>query len=215
MPLQDAQTNILGTIAILQQCVQWNVNKIVYASTAAVYGNPQYLGVDEVHPINPLSHYAVSKFACEQYIKLYSEIYNLDYTILRYSNVYGNRQDSKGEGGVVSLFIRRILEGQPPIIYGDGRQTRDFIHVKDVVSANIAALNKGSKGIYNISSNQQTSINELVDLLVEISGDKYMPLYTEARKGEIYHSYLENKLAREILGWSPKYGLKGRFGGNI
>lgn len=207
-PLHDARSNIMGTLAILEQCTKWNVQKLIFASTAAVYGTPMYLGIDEIHPITPMSPYAVSKHTSEEYVKLYSRIYGLDYSILRYANVYGIRQDSKGEGGVVSNFISKFLEKQPPVIFGNGEQTRDFIYVKDVVTANIAALTKGSKGVYNISCNQPTTINQLFKLLVEISGEKVTPIYMESRKGDIEHSYLENKLAEIELDWKPMYRLK-------
>ena len=135
-PTFDCDTNIRGTLNILNSCVKNNVSKIIYASSAAVYGNPNYLPIDENHSINPMSYYGISKFTPEMYIKVYSNMFDIKYTIFRYSNVYGPRQVSKGEGGVVSIFIDKMLMNQSPYIYGDGQHTRDFIYVKDIANAN-------------------------------------------------------------------------------
>ncbi|NQX71549.1 NAD-dependent epimerase/dehydratase family protein [Paenibacillus alba] len=207
-PMLDAQINILGTIAVLEQCRVHGVRKIIYASSAAVYGTPQYLGLDEVHPLRPLSFYGISKQAPEQYIETYASLYGLDYTILRYANVYGIRQDPKGEGGVVSIFVDKLLEGKQPLIYGDGEQTRDFVYVKDIVRANIAALNNGSHGLYNISCNEQTSVNVLLREMCEISGTHFDPVYVPVRMGDIVHSRLDNQAALAGLDWSPLYSLR-------
>ena len=126
-PLFDAQNNILSTINLLECCRAYNVKKIIYASSAAVYGEPDYLPVDEDHPIKAMSPYGISKHTPEHYIKMYSELYNLKYTIFRYANVYGPRQDPKGEGGVVSIFVDKMLAEERPVIFGDGQQTRDFV----------------------------------------------------------------------------------------
>lgn len=147
-PLWDAEINILGTLNLLECCRAANVEKLIYASSAAVYGDPVYVGVDERHLIQPLSLYGVSKYTPELYIKVYHHLYGLNYTILRYANVYGPRQDSEGEGGVVSIFIDKLLKGEQPIIYGDGEQTRDFVYVTDVAQANVMALTRGDGGVF-------------------------------------------------------------------
>ena len=206
-PLLDSEINILGTLKILDLCKKYN-SKLVYSSSAAVYGNPIYLPVDEKHPINPLSNYGVSKYTPEMYIKLYSQLYNLDFTILRYANVYGIRQEANGEGGVVSIFIQKMLNNTCPIIYGDGEQTRDFIYVEDVVSANLASLTLGSRGIYNISSNSQTSINELVNEINILLNSNLHSQKKENRQGDIIHSRLNNQLALNDLGWKPTHTLR-------
>lgn len=206
-PIRDAQTNILGTISILDCCKKFKVSKVIYASSAAVYGNPEYLGVDEKHIINPISNYGISKYVPEQYIRLYASLFDIDYTIFRYSNVYGIRQDPKGEGGVISIFVDRILNNINPIIFGDGEQSRDFIYVKDIVAANIAALEKGSKTTINISTNTQISINKLVETLGIVSSKEIHPKYANPRTGDITHSYLINKLAKKELNWEPTYDL--------
>lgn len=207
-PLFDAQNNILGTIKLLENCRKYGVEKIIYASSAAVYGEPEYLPIDEKHPIKAMSPYGISKHTPEHYIKMYSELYNLKYTIFRYANVYGPRQDPKGEGGVVSIFVDLMLGQKRPRIFGDGQQTRDFIHVYDIVKANLSALEKGDNELMNISTASQDSVNDLVDNLNQISNYRLEPIYEEARAGDILHSSLDNSRAKEILAWSPDYDFK-------
>lgn len=207
-PAYDAQVNVVGTIKLLEACRTSGVRKFIYASSAAVYGNPEYLPVDEWHPIAPLSFYGISKHAPEHYLKVFSQLCDLDYTILRYANVYGVRQDPKGEGGVVSIFIDKILAGQHPIIYGDGEQTRDFIYVKDIANANVAALKSGSKSTYNISSNHQTKVNDLLLTISLIYNKKVTPIYKGVRTADILHSCLDNSAALKDLHWEPLYSLK-------
>ncbi|KRE39735.1 NAD-dependent epimerase/dehydratase family protein [Paenibacillus sp. Soil724D2] len=207
-PLLDAKINILGTLAVLEQCREHGVRKLIYASSAAVYGTPHYLGVDEKHPIKPLSFYGISKHTPEHYIESFSSLYELDYTILRYANVYGIRQDPKGEGGVVSIFVDKLLAGKQPLIFGDGEQTRDFIYVKDIIRANMAALSKGSRGIYNVSWNEQTSVNDLLKEMCDISGMSFNPSYAPSRAGDIVHSRLDNRAALAGLDWGPVYTLR-------
>lgn len=207
-PSFDAQNNIIGTINILECCRKLNVRKIIYPSSAAVYGNPQYLPVDEEHPIKPISFYGISKYTPEYYIRVYSELYGIKYTIFRYSNVYGIRQDPKGEGGVVSIFVDRLLKGETPFIYGDGEQTRDFIYVKDVAKANVLALDRGDNQIIDISTNNPVTINELYKIMKEISGSSVGVEHKVAREGDILHSYLDNKKALKYLGWKPEYDIE-------
>ncbi|MFW6030347.1 MAG: SDR family oxidoreductase [Halanaerobiales bacterium] len=207
-PFFDIQNNIIGTVNILECCKKFNVKKIIYPSSAAIYGDPEYLPIDEKHPINPMSPYGVSKHTPEHYLEMYRQLYGLDYTILRYSNVYGPRQDPSGEGGVVSIFIDKMLAGEVPIIYGNGKQTRDFIYVGDVVEANIKALSEGDGEIVNISSNTQNSVNDLYQIINQIMDTKIKPLYKAERKGDIRNSYLDNTRASEVLNWRPAYDLR-------
>ncbi|WP_026487069.1 SDR family oxidoreductase [Caldanaerobius polysaccharolyticus] len=207
-PLYDASVNILGTVNLLQQCVRYGVKKFIYASSAAVYGNPLYLGIDESHRVQPLSFYGVAKHTVEHYLYVYKELYGLNYTVLRYANVYGPRQDYTGEGGVVAVFIDRLLHGKKPIIYGDGEQTRDFIYVKDVAEANYRALKAGDGEILNISTNKCVTINYLFSLLKELTMSNQEPQYQPPRKGDIMNSYLDNKRAKEVLSWQPRYRLE-------
>ncbi|MDQ1147985.1 UDP-glucose 4-epimerase [Bacillus sp. SORGH_AS 510] len=203
----DAEVNILGTLKILELCRKYNC-KLIYSSSAAVYGNPVYLPVDERHPINPLSNYGISKYTPEMYIYLFSQLYSLDYTILRYANVYGIRQEPEGEGGVVSIFIKKMLNNEAPIIYGNGEQTRDFIYVKDVVSANLAALKKDTRGVFNISCNKEISINHLVDEINSLLNTKLTPIYKKFKSGDIIHSCLDNQLTIKKLDWNPEFSLR-------
>lgn len=207
-PQQDAQTNIAGTVAVLEACRLFGVRKIIYASSAAVYGSPLYLPVDEGHAIRPLSFYGISKYTPELYLESYAALYGLDFTILRYANVYGDRQSSQGEGGVVSQFVGKLLLGERPVIYGDGEQTRDFVYVKDIVGANLAAMTRGSRGVYNIGMNQQTSVNELLTEMCAISGVPFEPRYASAREGDVLHSRLSNAAAMNDLEWQPAYTLR-------
>lgn len=207
-PVHDLRINVEGTLRLLELCRQYDVRKFIYASSAAVYGNPQYLGIDEAHPIQPMSFYGVSKYIPEQYIPIYAELYGLRYTILRYANVYGIRQIPKGEGGVVAIFVDKLVKGEKPIIYGDGEQTRDFVYVEDVAEANVAALTRGDNEILNISTGQPTSVNELLCLLNELNGTEIEPIYNPERPGDIRHSYLKNEKARQMLGWQPKVPLR-------
>ena len=207
-PLFDAQNNILGTINLLECCRAYKVKKIIYASSAAVYGEPDYLPVDEEHPIKAMSPYGISKHTPEHYIKMYNELYELKYTIFRYANVYGPRQDPKGEGGVVSIFVDKMLAEERPVIFGDGQQTRDFVHVYDIVKANLLALDNGDNILVNISTQSRDSVNDLVDHLNQILPYEIKAIYQEARKGDILHSSLANGKAKEQLGWTPGYDFK-------
>jgi UDP-glucose 4-epimerase len=206
-PSFDADINIVGTINLLSCCVEFGTKKIIYASSAAVYGNPVYLGIDEEHSVQPLSFYGISKQIAEHYIKAFSELYNLKYTILRYANVYGIRQDPKGEGGVVSIFVDKLLNNEQPTIFGDGKQTRDFIYVEDIALANLAAIYSGDGEIINISMNQPTSLIELLKMMNEICSTSIKAVYMEARQGDIRESYLNNTKAKQILSWEPIYSL--------
>jgi UDP-glucose 4-epimerase len=207
-PIFDADVNILGTIRVLEACRDYGVAKLIYASSAAVYGVPERLPIDEGHRVFPLSFYGISKHTPEHYIEAFSELYGLDYTVLRYANVFGERQDPRGEGGVVSVFTEKLLRGEPPVIFGDGEQTRDFIYVSDVAAANVAALDRGSKGIYNISRNEQTSVNDLLRMMCDLTATPFAPEYRDARLGDIMHSRLDWARAGRDLDWQPRIPLQ-------
>lgn len=206
-PSFDAIVNITGTINILECCVKYKVKKIIFASSAAVYGEPQYLPIDEQHELKPISPYGLSKLTAENYIMLYKKLYGLEYTILRYANVYGPRQDAEGEGGVVAIFINRLLKGITVEIYGDGRQTRDFIYVEDVANANIATLRADYGGIFNISTNSQTSVRNLLNTLCVINGSITKPIYRRERIGDIRKSSLDNTKTIQTLNWQCTYSF--------
>jgi UDP-glucose 4-epimerase len=206
-PMLDQSINIRGTLNILECCVESGVRKIIYPSSAAVYGKPDYLPIEESSPTHPESFYGVSKKVPEMYLQIYHKHYGLDYTVLRYSNVYGPGQDHKGEGGVISIFIEKFMNNKRPIIFGDGNQTRDFIYVKDVVAANRIALRLGSTQIYNISSNSAVTLNHLVAVLHNISGHPIEPMYSAERIGDLRDSRLDNSKAKKELQWEPSYKL--------
>jgi UDP-glucose 4-epimerase len=207
-PSEDALINIIGTINLLECCRDYGVNKIIYASSAAEYGEHNELPITVNHAVNPISFYGISKHTPIHYIQVFSQLYNIKYTILRYANVYGIRQDSKGEGGVISLFIDKYLKGETPIIYGDGEQTRDFIYVEDVAEANINAINIMNNGVFNVSINKSISVNELIVIFNRISYKDMKPIYKEERKGDIKHSRLDNSITIEKLCWKPSFEIE-------
>ncbi|GLX66345.1 NAD-dependent epimerase/dehydratase family protein [Paenibacillus glycanilyticus] len=207
-PLEDASANILSTIRILELAVKYGVQKFVYASSAAIYGTPEEVLINESHPKHPMSGYGVSKYVPELYISTYAKLYGLKYGILRYANVYGPRQASDGEGGVVAVFVDRLLRGEKLIIFGDGEQTRDFIFVEDIADANIAAILSEHNVIVNIGTSQPSSINRLVSSLQDCCEVKTRVEYRPARAGDIMHSCLDNQQAIIQLGWEPKVRLE-------
>ncbi|MEI4770660.1 NAD-dependent epimerase/dehydratase family protein [Psychrobacillus sp. FJAT-51614] len=207
-PSHDADVNIIGTINMLEACQKAKVKKFIFASTSAVYGNLNKGIISEDEETVPSSYYGLSKLTAESYIRLFYELYRQNYTILRYANVYGPRQLPKGEGGVVSVFFDRINKGGSISIHGDGKQTRDFIYVHDVVNANIAALDYGAQETIQISTSQSTSINEILSLITEINGIQVTKEFTPPREGDIKHSCLSNKKAQDILKWSPMYSIE-------
>lgn len=207
-PVEDALINIIGSLNLLDYAVKYKVKKVIYASSAAVYGEPRYLPINELHPTEVLSGYAVSKVTVEHYLAIYKNLYGLDYTVLRYANVYGPGQSVGLEGGVIAMFTKHLSEGSMPMIYGDGEQTRDFIFIQDVVAANLSALTLGSGKIMNISTGIPTTVNSVYQLLKTISGRNPSPNYSFARMSDIRHSVLSNKLAGEVLRWQPSYSLE-------
>ncbi|MGI6603664.1 MAG: NAD-dependent epimerase/dehydratase family protein [bacterium] len=207
-PDLDAMVNVVGLVNVLEGCRQAGVRKIVYASSAAVYGEPLSLPLSEEHPITPTSPYGLSKYIGEKYLALYSHLYGLEYTVLRCANVYGPRQDATGEGGVVAIFADRIRKGESPVIYGDGEQTRDFVYVKDVARANVLALTRGDGAVVNISTGIQVSVNQLLETMKKLTGTAVVPRRVAARAGDIVASCLDNRRAQEMLGWEPRYMLE-------
>jgi UDP-glucose 4-epimerase len=203
-PKYDANVNINGTINILEACREASVKKIIFSSTSGVYGSLQKDLISEEDVAIPISYYGLSKLTAESYIRLFYQLYGLPYTILRYGNVYGPRQTAKGEGGVVAVFLERIKKGMPLSIHGDGEQTRDFIYVKDVVQANIAAIDQGDQETIHVSTALKTSINQLSKMLIQIHGSELDTIYTCARTGDIKHSCLDNQKAHQLLNWNPK-----------
>lgn len=207
-PVNDALTNVIGTLHLLEAMVAAGCKKIIYSSTAAVYGAPRVLPVPEDHPVDFLSPYATSKFGAEQYVRMYHQMHQLDYTILRYANVYGPRQAAGPDGGVVANFLRQLFAGESVAVFGDGEQTRDFIFVKDVVAANLRALSQASTATLNIGSGNACSVNQLLDELRKMTGRKIEVLRQPERREDIRDSALETGLAQQILGWEVQYTLR-------
>lgn len=209
-PAYDASVNVLGSINLIENAQKHGVKKFIYISTGgAVYGEPQYLPADENHPVNPLCQYGISKHTVEHYLFLYRANYGMNYTVLRYPNVYGPRQNPKGEAGVNAIFIGMMMHGQTPTIYGDGEQLRDYVFVSDVVEGNVLALNKlDVSGIFNLGSAVGTSVNQIYQHLQKILGYKENAKYAEARVGEIDKIFLTGDKAREVLGWEPKVSFE-------
>ena len=212
-PEKDAHTNILGTLNLLEQCRRYNTARIIYSSTGgALYGEPDSLPCDESHPVRPLSPYGASKYAAETYIHTYESMSGFRYTILRYANVYGPRQDSQGEAGVIAIFSQRMLNGESVLIYGDGEQQRDFLYVGDVVEANIIAMDQVGNETYNIGTGVGTSVNAIFTRLAGLTGYARPPMHEPARKGEVFKIYLNNGKAERELKWSPSVDLESGLG---
>jgi UDP-glucose 4-epimerase len=207
-PDQDALTNIVGTINLLNACVKGSVGKFIFASSCAVYGDSGEGCITEPAKTEPISYYGLAKLTCEGYIRMFSRLYGLSHTILRFSNVYGPRQTSKGEGGVVSIFVDKATLGQQLLIHGDGEQTRDFVFVKDVAKAISTAMSVGDGETIHVSTAARTSVNRLVEVLASIHQESIQVKYGSERPGDIKHSWLSNAKARHVLGWEPVYGLE-------
>lgn len=207
-PILDSMTNIVGAVNVLETCRRFGVKKVVYSSSAAVYGNPDEIVVSETTPTVPASFYGVSKLTPESYFKVFYNLYGLKYTVLRYANIYGPRQDALGEGGVISIFATRILAGQAPAIFGDGEQTRDFVYVGDIADANIKALTRGDLMTLNVGTGNRTSVNQLFAIMKEITGSGVSPQYSEARLGDVRHSCMDNRKIIENLNWRPQVSLQ-------
>jgi len=207
-PLFDAKINILGSLNILELCRVYRVKKIIYSNSGgAGSGEPQYIPIDENHPIKPISHYGISKHIFEHYLEVYRYLYGLKYVSLRYANIYGPRQDPYGEGGVVAIFANKILNDKQPKIFGDGNQTRDFMYVRDVAKVNLLCINKLDNKILNVGTGVEVTVNELFLILKKIINSDLEPIHTEKREGDIYRSVFNiNKLKEELL-WEPKINL--------
>ena len=208
-PLHDANVNLLGSINLLECCRRYRVKKIIYASTGgAVYGEPDYLPCDESHPIRPISPYGASKYAVELYLHLYRQNYGLDYTILRYPNVYGPRQDPLGEAGVVAIFSLQMLMREQVTINGSGDQERDFVYVKDCVNANLLSMEKGGGEVYNLGTEIGTSVNQLFEEMRQLTGYPLDAVDGPPRPGDVFRICLDANKAKKELEWSPTVGLQ-------
>ncbi|BBI35001.1 UDP-glucose 4-epimerase [Cohnella abietis] len=207
-PAEDGKINILGTLRVLEGCRQ-SGSKLVFSSTSGVYGEPpNRRTLKESSPKRPLAAYGLSKWVAEQYIQKSGEWWGNSYTILRYANVYGPGQTAKGEGGVVACFLDQIAKGDPLIINGNGEQSRDFVHVDDVVRANLAAIDLGERQVCNISTGVATSVNQLAEWCERLTGNiRGERIYKPSRSGDVLCSRLSPRLAESALGWKPSVTL--------
>jgi len=209
-PIFDAECNIFGSIHLLELAVEYKIRRFVYASTGgAIYGEPKVLPATEETAVLPITPYGISKHTVEHYLYLYSLLYGLPYVVLRYGNVYGPRQSSKGEAGVVAIFCEQMLQGITPIIYGDGSKTRDYVEVSDVVRANVQALKMGDGEIFNISSGVRTTDYAILTAVREaLDIPPFEPRYAPKRPGEVDHIGLNVSKARAKLAWEPQVELR-------
>jgi UDP-glucose 4-epimerase len=207
-PWPTNEVNVNGTLNVLIAARDCGARKVVFASSSAIYGNAPELPKKEYMMPDPKSPYAISKLTGEYYCKVFSDIYGIQTVCLRYFNVYGPRQDPASEyAAVIPKFITRILSSQPPIIFGDGEQTRDFVFVKDVVKANILAMEKGAEGVFNIAFGEGISISELANQIMGIVGINLKPVYDAPQPGEIRDSLADISLARKMLEFEPDFNL--------
>ncbi|MCX5781724.1 MAG: NAD-dependent epimerase/dehydratase family protein [Elusimicrobia bacterium] len=208
-PMFDAEVNIVGALNIFESSRKSKVKKVIFASSGGtIYGECGRKTPDEKADANPLSPYGIAKYSIEFYLKYFLKTYGLNYTILRYGNVYGPRQDPHGEAGVVAIFSGRMLNNEKTVIFGNGNQMRDYVYVGDVARANIFALKKGNNEIINIGTGKASSVNELFKKIAFITDFRKKPVYKPARAGELYKSVLDIKKAKKILKWEPSVSLK-------
>ena len=208
-PVKDAEINTIGTLHLLEAARRHGVDKFIYSSTGgALYGDPKTNPCTERSPIMPLSPYGLSKFLAEKYVELYYRLHHLNYTALRYGNVYGPRQDPDGEAGVVAIFSQAMLAGRPVQIFGDGSQERDFVYVGDVVESNICAIDAGGGSAFNIGTGKGIRVTDIFEALRSITQYKGDPVYRPARTGDVYKIRLSYAKAARELGWSPRVGLE-------
>jgi UDP-glucose 4-epimerase len=217
-PSFDASVNILGSLVLIELSLAYRIKGFVYVSSGgAVYGEPQRLPVDEDHPIRPMSAYGVSKYSVEQYLDMFRSEQGLDYTILRYANVYGPRQDPRGEAGVVAIFSRQMLAGERPTIFGDGTKTRDYVYVDDIVRANVlATAQKRAVGrVYNLGLGKEVSDRQIFELVRSSVGVTMEPILAAKRPGEIDRICLDPSRAKAELGWEPSIPLEEGVGRTV
>ena len=210
-PLLVNDVNVRGTLNLLEASLKENIERFIYFSSCAVYGEASYLPINEEHPIMPLSPYGISKFTAEYHCRIFHKIHGLEAICLRFFNVYGPRQSEGPYSGVITRFISRLRQGETPIIYGDGEQTRDFIHVKDAVEANMLVLQspRCSGEVINIGTGKPTTINNLANILIEFSGRASIkPVYKAHRKGDIRNSYADISKAEKMLEYKPRITLR-------
>lgn len=208
-PIFDANVNVLGVLNLLEACRETGVKKFIHVSSGGtVYGAPKKLPCTESYPILPMSPYGITKAVGEDYLRFFNDEHKLKYTVLRYSNVYGPRQLPHGEAGVVAIFIKKLMKGEIPTIFGKGDVIRDYVNVKDVARANVAVISKGNGQAYNIGTNKPTDVLQLFNAIAKEMGYHGKPNFGPPRPGDLKANYLSYAKARRELGWSPKVDLK-------
>jgi UDP-glucose 4-epimerase len=208
LPAYDAQVNVLGLINLLENCVRYKARKVVFASSAATYGITERMPVDEETPQRPESPYGITKMVSEHYLRVWKKMYGLDYTILRYGNVYGPRQDPSGEAGVIAIFTSCILNGKAVQIHWDGEQSKDYVYVGDIARANLLALTRGDGQAYCVATGEGTSVNALYRHLTQITGNKVDVVRAPKRVGDIRLSVFDCSKAERELGWKAEVSLR-------
>ena len=208
-PIFDARVNLLGILNLLEQGRQHGLTRVVFASTGgAIYGEQDVFPAPETHKTEPLSPYGIAKLASERYLFFYAATYGISYAALRYANVYGPRQNPHGEAGVVAIFTEKLLRGEQPLINGDGKQTRDYVYVGDLVRANLAALTADFTGAVNLGTGIETDVNTLFGFLCRLCGAQAPERHGPSKPGEQQRSVIDNSLAGRVLGWRPKVSLE-------
>lgn len=208
-PKYDADVNVVGLLNLMEAGRSNGLKKVILASTGgAIYGEPDYTPQDEKHPIQPLSPYGITKLVSERYLFFYEHTHNIDWVALRYANVYGPRQNAHGDAGVVAIFTERMLRNQPAHINGDGKQTRDYVYVKDVVKANYKALHHPENGIFNVGTSIETDVNKLFTVLQKLTGTTIDKQHAEAKPGEQQRSVVGIEKIGKEMGWTPDYTLE-------
>ena len=207
-PGNDARINVEGTINMLAAAQEAGVARFVNTSSGgAIYGEGQQIPAPETHPVVPEAPYGLSKYCAEHYCEIYRRMHGTSTVSLRYGNVYGPRQDPLGEAGVIAIFCGKLVEGGQPIVFGDGLQTRDYVHVDDVVAANLAAADSDATGPFNIGTGIESTVLDIVEALAPLAGRPFEAQHEPERLGEVRHIALDASRAREELGWEPKVGL--------
>jgi len=208
-PISDATTNIIGSLNVVEAAYRFGCQKFIFSSSGgAIYGDANSIPTAENHQANPISPYSITKLTVERYLHSYHCIYGLQYIALRYANVYGPRQNYRGEAGVVAIFCNNMLHKKPSTIYGDGKQTRDYVYVEDIVKANILALEKKFVGACNISTGIESDVNTIARYIKKSTGYEGEIINTSAKAGEVQRSCLDYSLAKKVLGWEPRVSLK-------
>jgi len=212
-PRLTCDINVFGTLNILELARRYDISKVIHTSSSEVYGSAQYVPMDEKHPLNPPHPYGASKVAADRLCNSYIQTYGMDVCVIRPFNTFGPKQKDTGYGGVISIFVKRCLNGQPPIIYGDGMQTRDYTYIEDLISAYDLVLKyeKSLREPINIGTGKEIKILELANKVIELAGKrgKIKPVHVSPRPGEVRRLVADYSKAKKLLGWEPKYTLDG------